>query len=106
MLSNVAYLGLPMVGSSSMLIIIYCVPIGLLGLIAVLNKELRILHRDTIKFILLELLMTALSIAIILLDHQFQTYILLLTLVITIAVIIYELTSVYYGGISFAEPEK
>jgi hypothetical protein len=50
MLMNAGAIGIPLITKSSMLLIIYLTPLGLLLLIAVLNKEIRIVDKNNIKF--------------------------------------------------------
>ena len=50
MLMNVAGIGIPLTKQSSMLLIIFLAPLGLLILIIVLNKEMRIVDKNNIKF--------------------------------------------------------
>lgn len=68
-----------------MLLIVYLAPLGLLGLIVVLNKEVRILDANNIKFVVVEVVMAAINITITLIESSIRTYILLLALILCAA---------------------
>lgn len=87
MLMNVAGIGIPLTGQSSMLLIIYLAPLGLLVLIMVLNKEMRIIDSNNIKFCITEIIMTVINVIITLVDDSIKTYVLLIVLALCAAVI-------------------
>lgn len=87
MLMNVAGIGIPLTGQSSMLLIIYLAPLGLLVLIMVLNKEMRIIDSNNIKFCITEIIMTVINVIITLVDDSIKTYVLLIILALCAAVI-------------------
>lgn len=87
MLMNVAGIGIPLTGQSSMLLIIYLAPLGLLVLIMVLNKEMRIIDSSNIKFCITEIIMTVINVIITLVDDSIKTYVLLIILALCAAVI-------------------
>lgn len=85
MLTNVAAIGIPLIGKSTMLVIIFLAPFGLLGLIVVLNKEVRVLDVNNIKFCVVEVVMSSINVTITLVEYSIRTYILLLTLILCAA---------------------
>jgi hypothetical protein len=100
MLANLGFIGITMANTSEMLLLIYCIPLGLLMLISIVNKDIKILEKNSIKFYIVEILMTILSILVILLSDPIKTYIILVTIIISLIIFIYELFITYYGGIS------
>lgn len=68
--------------------IIYLAPLGLLVLIAILNKDMKILDRNTIKFCVIELIMAGLSVAVIITNDLIRTYILLIVLGLSAIIIL------------------
>lgn len=70
-----------------MLLIIFLAPLGLLVLIMVLNKEMRIIDKNNIKFCIVEIVMAGINVAITLVDDSIKTYVLLVLLALCAAVI-------------------
>jgi hypothetical protein len=71
-----------------MLLIIYLAPLGLLILIAILNKEIEILSKKSIKFIIVETLMGGMGVAIVLTNDTIRTYALLAIQIICALIIV------------------
>ncbi len=99
MLINAAALGIPMVGASSMLLIVYLAPLGMLALISILNKEMRILEKSTIRFFIVEIVMSGLCVAVVEVNDSIRTYVLVIVLSLCLVMIVVEMGLTYYGGI-------
>lgn len=87
MLMNVAGIGIPLTTQGSMLLIIYLAPLGLLILIMVLNKEIKIVDNNNIKFCIIEIFMSAINVTITLVNDSVKTYVLLIVLALSAAII-------------------
>jgi hypothetical protein len=88
MLSNGAMIGIGIVSDKNMLLLIYCLPLGLLALIVILNKDFKIVEKITLKFLGIEILMVGLCILIILMNDKIKTIVILITLLVSSSVII------------------
>jgi hypothetical protein len=77
-----------MVSDKNMLLLIYCLPLGLLALIVILNKDFKIVEKSTMKFLGIEILMVGLCILIILMNDKIKTIVILITLLVSSSVII------------------
>lgn len=100
MLANSGFIGIAMSITSEMLLLIYCIPLGLLIIISIVNKDIKILDANSIKFYIIEIIMIALSICVILLSDPMKTFVIFATVIISLIVFVYELSTTYYGGIS------
>ena len=81
-------IGIGMVSDKNMLLLIYCLPLGLLALIVILNKDFKIVEKSTMKFLGIEILMVGLCILIILMNDKIKTIVILITLLASSSVII------------------
>ncbi len=61
-----------------MLMIIYVAPLGLLILIAILNKDIKILDKHNIRFFIVEVVMGGMGAGIVLTNDMLRTYVLLI----------------------------
>ncbi len=81
-------IGIGIVSDKNMLLLIYCLPLGLLALIVILNKDFKIVEKITLKFLGIEILMVGLCILIILMNDKIKTIVILITLLVSSSVII------------------
>ena len=106
MIGNAAMIGVPMVSESTLLVTVYLCPLGLLALIALLNKEVKIVEKSNIKFFIVEVVMAGIAVAIILTNSLIQTYVLLIVQVASIVAIVVEMSLEYYAGIDLSVPDS
>lgn len=76
MLSPAAFIGLPLATSQIILTVVYCAPFGLLFLILLLNRNMKIFSKPNLKFFILEAAMVGLTLAIIYLNDEIKSYLL------------------------------
>ena len=74
-LTPAAMIGLPMASSQIVLAIIYCAPFGLLFLILLLNRNMKVFTRPNMKFFIVEAAMVGITISFIFLSDEIRTYI-------------------------------
>lgn len=89
-----------------MLLIIYLVPLGLLILIAILNKDIEILSRNSIQFLIIEVIMGGMGVAVVLTNDMIRTYVLLIIQVICGLIMGVEMGMTYYGGIQLSSENE
>jgi hypothetical protein len=91
-------IGLMMGSSFASLAIVYASPFGLLILILLLNRNMLILTKRNLLFVMTEILMAALTILFIYLSDGFKIYALLITIIGSEIAITAEVVIVYYSG--------
>ena len=81
-------------------------PLGLLVLIMLLNKNYEIFTKAKMWFYVMEILIAGLSIAFILIADPYRSYILLIGIVLGTAAMVVELIYVYYSGFDLSPSGK
>ncbi len=99
MLTNAITIGIPLISESSLLLIIYLAPLGLLVLITILNRDITILSRSSIQFFIIEAVMGGMGVAVVLANDKIRSFILMGIQTICLIVIVVEVGMTYYGGI-------
>jgi hypothetical protein len=87
MLQSIAMVGLPLVQNYLYYIFIYLVPLGLMLLIVLINRNFEVFTKAKILFYLVELLIAGSSVSFILLPDPYRYYVLLVTVVLAIVAI-------------------
>ncbi len=77
MLTNAITIGIPLISESSLLLIIYLAPLGLLVLIAILNRDITILSRSSIQFFIIEAVMGGMGVAVVLANDKIRSFVLM-----------------------------
>lgn len=103
MIAPISLIGLAMVSSKTMLIVVYCSPFALLLLILLLNRNMKILSFDNIKFFVVEVLMVALTLTFVFLPESFRVYLLVAILFFIILAIFIEILIQYLSGYNFSK---
>ena len=99
MLQPAAMFGLPFVQNSLFYIFIYLVPLGLMLLIVLINRNFEVFTKPKILFYVVELLIAGFTVSFILLPDPYRYYVLLATVILAIIGIAVELIYVYYSGV-------
>ena len=98
--------GLPIVTNYVYYLTVYLVPLGLLILIILLNRNYEVCTKPKVFFYSIEILLVGLTIGFILASDTLRNYILLVTISLSCVVVVGELIYVYYGGIDFSRSAK
>ena len=98
-------IGLPLVTSSGLILMVYCIPFGLLILIVILNKDFKIFTIPNALFYTTELIMIGLTITFILVDSTAQSYVILGLILACLLVITIEVIIRYRGGIKVSSTQ-
>lgn len=106
MLSSIPMLGLPLVSSSTMYMIIYLSPLGLLLLIMLLNKGYEICSKGKVIFYVIEIVMAGLTVGFVMLSDPIRSYLLLGTIILCLIVMVIELSVLYYSGLELKRSSK
>jgi hypothetical protein len=77
MLTNAITIGIPFISESSLLLIIYLAPLGLLVLITILNRDIAILSRSSIQFFIIEAVMGGMGVAVVLANDKIRSFVLM-----------------------------
>lgn len=101
-LAPTSLIGLMLVQSSVYLIIVYCSPLALLLLILLLNHNMKIITFSNFVFFITEIVMIGLTVGFILLGDQAKTYLLLVTMFVSIIGVFSEAWLLYYGGVNLS----
>lgn len=106
MLSSSSMAGLPFVTSTTLYIVIYLVPLGLLLLVMLLNRGFEVCIKSKIGFYLIEMVIAGLIVGFILAPDPYRSYILVGTICLGVVGMIIEMSVVYYSGVSFERSSK
>jgi len=74
------------------------VPLGLMLLIILINRNFEVFTKAKVLFYVVELLIAGLTVSFIMLSDPYRYYILLATIILAIVGMLIELIYVYYSG--------
>ena len=100
-LSPAAFIGLPLATSQVILTVVYCAPFALLFLILLLNRNMKIFSKPNLKFFILEAAMVGLTLAIIYLNDEIKSYLLVVIIFGSAVGITAESWLAYNSGFEF-----